>query len=93
MDDINPEFSATDVVLVIGATTWSTRRRAAIRRADLRHADPRRDKAKNVVVLKRSMAPGSPASRTRGSTIADPDVLRRRQEVAGGAGQRTAALE
>ena len=47
MDDINAEFDKTDVALVIGANDVvnpSARRR--LRRADLRHADPRRRSAR-----------------------------------------------
>ncbi len=43
MDDINPQFDDTDVVLVVGANDVTNPRRAyAAGEPDLRHADPRR---------------------------------------------------
>ena len=60
MDEINPEFSRTDVTLVIGAndvTNPAANERSQI--ADLRDADPRgRPRSGSVIVLKRSMASG-----------------------------------
>ena len=59
MDDINPEFPRTDVV----ARDRRQRRHQPGREheprlADLRDADPQRQRGQSVIVLKRSMNPG-----------------------------------
>ena len=59
MDDINGEFSRTDVALVIGAndvTNPAARNESGS--PDLRHADPQRRPGRSVIVLKRSMSSG-----------------------------------
>jgi len=69
MEDINGEFPQTDVALVIGANaspTPAARSDATSPIYGMPILDV--DKARTVMVIKRSMSPASPASTTR-STI------------------------
>ena len=73
MDEINPEFPQTDVALVIGANDVvnpAARNEPGSPIYGMPILDV--DKAQNVVVIKRSMRPGSPASTTRSSTTRRP---------------------
>ena len=59
MDEINPEFKNTDVVLVVGANdVVNPAAKTSPGRADLRDADPQRRRGPQVVFMKRSMRPG-----------------------------------
>ena len=82
MDEINPEFPRTDVALVIGANDVTNPAARDDKNSPI-YGMPILDvdKAQNVIVLKRSMAPASPASTTRSTRTEDRDALRRRQEV------------
>ena len=74
MDEVNPEFPQTDVVLVIGAndvTNPAARHDTASPIYGMPILDV--DKAASIVVMKRSMRPGS-----RGSTTSSTSTRRRR---------------
>ena len=74
MDEVNPEFKTTDVVLVVGANdVVNPAAKTDARLADLRHADPggRRRPARWCSSSARC-ARGSPASRTSCSTTRRP---------------------
>ena len=69
MDEINPEFPQTDVVVVVGANDVvnpAARNQPGYPIYGMPILDA--DKAHNVVVIKRSLSPGSPESTTRSST-------------------------
>ena len=69
MDTINPEFPQTDVVLVVGANDVvnpAARNQPGSPIYGMPILDV--DKAQNIVVVKRSMSPGSPGSTIRSST-------------------------
>ena len=100
MEDINPEFPRTDVALVIGANdVTNPAARDGPGEPALRHADPRRRRAANVVVLKRSMSPGfAGIDNELFYRPEDGDALRRREGVGrearrGRQGRLTAATE
>ena len=77
---INGEFARTDVALVIGANDVINPA-ARTDRASPLYGMPILDvdKPSAIIVLKRSMAPASPASTTRCSTTRRRDAVRRRQ--------------
>ena len=76
MDEINPELPQTDVVVVLGANDVvnpAARSDPASPIYGMPIIDV--DRAANVVVIKRSLAPGSPGSTTRSSTTPKTSML------------------
>ena len=82
MDEINGEFGRTDVALVIGANDVTNPAARTIPTSPI-YGMPilNVDQSRSVIVLKRSMARATPASKTHCSSPTDLDALRRRQEV------------
>ena len=73
MDEVNPEFATTDVALVVGANDVVNPAAKTTPGAPI-YGMPILEvaEAQQVVFLKRSMRPGSPASRTSCSTTPAP---------------------
>ena len=81
MEDINSEFGQTDVVLVLGRTTWSTRPPRTTQVADRRHAHPGSLQGAHGDREQRSMASGYAGLDNELFYGPHHDGVRRRQKV------------